>query len=257
VSAGARGHSKAASTITAWNNAGSRTRILLKPGKRRHAKGRVENRAQRSDRSTSRSNSTDPLDGKSTANGSSHQGPGIRYSATRRSARALAPARRPRRGTGAHLRADRDRELEIFVNNPPALCFERTRKWEFNLDKGKTNCWKKGRLEKRGTPDGIRGQGRQRKLKVSYSRTLDQRGRARRPRQSSKQRPVRKAGIEMELKSVTASVYFFPQMVANPDTYRPKFYLMCRCTIRNMAAPESRTVHAAGSYSWEVASEGQ
>src|SRR6202008_4948021 len=88
-------------------------------------------------------------------------------------------------------------------------------KWEFNIDKANDILekagWKKG-------PDGIRAKDGK-KLKFVYQTSINT------PRQKNQaivKQAAQKAGIDMELKSVTASV-FFSSDVANPDTAR-KFY---------------------------------
>ena len=71
--------------------------------------------------------------------------------------------------------------------------------------------WKRG-------PDGIRAKDGK-KLKLVFQTSINA------PRQKTQaivKQACQKAGIEMELKSVTASVYFSSD-VANPDTYA-KFY---------------------------------
>jgi peptide/nickel transport system substrate-binding protein len=101
-----------------------------------------------------------------------------------------------------------------FVNNPPQFRSKNTTK-EFNIDKAI------GLLSKAGWmpgPDGIRAKGGVR-LKYVYQTSINQ------PRQKTQaiiKQACQKAGIEIEIKSVTASV-FFSSDVANPDTY-PKFY---------------------------------
>ena len=101
-----------------------------------------------------------------------------------------------------------------FLNNPPRYRSNQL-KFEFNLDKAiallEGAGWKKG-------ADGIREKGGKR-LKFVYQTSINA------PRQKAQQiikQSAQKAGIELELKSVTASV-FFSSDVANPDTY-PKFF---------------------------------
>ena len=101
-----------------------------------------------------------------------------------------------------------------FLNNPPRYRSNNL-KFEFNVDKAiallEGAGWKKG-------PDGIREKGGK-KLKFVYQTSINA------PRQKTQQivkQSAQKAGIDLELKSVTASV-FFSSDVANPDTY-PKFY---------------------------------
>ena len=101
-----------------------------------------------------------------------------------------------------------------FLNNP--VRYRSTNlKFEFNIDKAiallEGAGWKKG-------ADGTREKGGK-KLKFVYQTSINA------PRQKTQQivkQAAQKAGIDLELKSVTSSV-FFSSDVANPDTY-PKFY---------------------------------
>ena len=101
-----------------------------------------------------------------------------------------------------------------WVNNPPRFVSNNT-SYEFNIDKASDLLekagWKKG-------ADGIRAKGDV-KLKYVYATSINQ------PRQKTQaivKQACAKAGIEIEIKSVVASVYFSSD-VANPDTF-PKFY---------------------------------
>jgi peptide/nickel transport system substrate-binding protein len=101
-----------------------------------------------------------------------------------------------------------------FVNNPEKFRSKNT-SFEFNLEKAvailEEAGWKPG-------SDGIREKDGV-KLKVVYQTSINA------PRQKIQaivKQAFQKAGIETELKSVTASV-FFSSDVANPDTYG-KFY---------------------------------
>jgi len=101
-----------------------------------------------------------------------------------------------------------------FLNNPPRFTSKNTR-WEFNVEKANQVLdaagWKRG-------PDGVRAKDG-RKLKLLYQTSINA------PRQKNQaivKQACQKAGIDVELKSVTASVYFSSD-VANPDTYT-KFY---------------------------------
>ena len=103
-----------------------------------------------------------------------------------------------------------------FVNNPERFR-SKTTKYEFNVDKANDILdkagWKKG-------ADGIREKDGK-KLKFVYQTSINQ------PRQKTQaivKQACQKAGIDIEVKAVTASV-FFSSDVANPDTY-PQFY--CR-----------------------------
>src|SRR5207253_11100315 len=101
-----------------------------------------------------------------------------------------------------------------FVNNPKRFVSQNT-KWEFSIDKAtqilETAGWKKG-------ADGIRAKDGK-KLKYVFQTSINA------PRQKCQaiiKQACHKAGIDIEVKAVTASV-FFSSDVANPDTY-PKFY---------------------------------
>jgi peptide/nickel transport system substrate-binding protein len=101
-----------------------------------------------------------------------------------------------------------------FLNNPPPFVSKNTR-WEFNIEKANKVLdaagWKRG-------ADGIRGKG-DKKLKFVFQTSINA------PRQKTQaidKQACQKAGIELELKSVTSSV-FFSSDVGNPDTYT-KFF---------------------------------
>ena len=101
-----------------------------------------------------------------------------------------------------------------FVNNPAKFRSKNT-KFEFNLDKANALLeaagWKKG-------ADGIREKGGK-KMKFVYQTSVNQ------PRQKTQaivKQAAQKVGIDLELKAVTASV-FFSSDVANPDTYTKLF----------------------------------
>ena len=112
-----------------------------------------------------------------------------------------------------------------FINNPERFR-SKTTKYEFNVDKAidilEKAGWKKG-------ADGIREKDGK-KLKFAYQTSINQ------PRQKNQaivKQACQKAGIDIELKAVTASV-FFSSDVANPDTYT-KFY--CDLQMYNNDAP--------------------
>jgi peptide/nickel transport system substrate-binding protein len=95
--------------------------------------------------------------------------------------------------------------------NAPARFVSKNTKWEFNVDKAiqilEAAGWKKG-------ADGIRTKDGK-KLKMVYQTSINA------PRQKTQQivkQAAAKAGIEIEIKSVTASVYFSSDP-ANLDTY--------------------------------------
>ncbi len=115
-----------------------------------------------------------------------------------------------------------------FVNNPPRFRSPNT-KWEFNVDKANAVLeaagWKRG-------ADGIREKGG-RKMKFVYQTSING------PRQKNQaivKQAAQKAGIELELKSVTASV-FFSSDVANPDTYT-KFWSDLQMFTTTMTQPD-------------------
>jgi peptide/nickel transport system substrate-binding protein len=131
-----------------------------------------------------------------------------------------------------------------FLNNPPRFVSKNT-KWEFNVDKAsellETAGWKKG-------PDGIRAKDGK-KLKFVYQSSINT------PRQKNQaivKQACQKAGIDMELKSVTASV-FFSSDVANPDTYA-KFYCDIQMYTTTMVQPDAE-VFMNQFTSWEVSSK--
>jgi peptide/nickel transport system substrate-binding protein len=115
-----------------------------------------------------------------------------------------------------------------FVNNPKKFV-STTTKYEFNVDKAadllEKAGWKKG-------ADGVREKGGK-KLKLVYQTSINQ------PRQKTQaivKQAAQKAGIDIELKSVTASV-FFSSDVANPDTYT-KFYCDLQMYTTTMSQPD-------------------
>ena len=115
-----------------------------------------------------------------------------------------------------------------FVNNPERFV-SKTTKYEFNVDKASEVLekagWKKG-------GDGIREKDGK-KLKFVFQTSINQ------PRQKTQaivKQAAQKAGIDIELKSVTASV-FFSSDVANPDTYT-KFYCDIQMYTTTMSQPD-------------------
>src|SRR6185312_14944584 len=129
-----------------------------------------------------------------------------------------------------------------FVNNPERFR-SKTTKFEFNVDKANDILekagWKKG-------SDGIREKDGK-KLKFVYQTSINQ------PRQKTQaivKQACQKAGIEIEVKAVTASV-FFSSDVAHRDTY-PHFYcdLQMYTTTQTQPDPEQFMNQFC---SWEVA----
>ncbi|MBI5722251.1 MAG: peptide ABC transporter substrate-binding protein [Burkholderiales bacterium] len=115
-----------------------------------------------------------------------------------------------------------------FLNNPPRFRSPNT-KFEFNIDKAiqvlEAAGWKKG-------PDGIRAKGNV-KLKFVYQTSVSG------PRQKCQaiiKDACTKAGIDLELKSVVASV-FFGSDAANPDTYQ-KFWADMQMFTTTMTQPD-------------------
>jgi peptide/nickel transport system substrate-binding protein len=132
-----------------------------------------------------------------------------------------------------------------FVNAPDRFVSKNTH-WEFNIDKANRLLeeagWKRG-------PDGIRAKDGK-KLKLVFQTSINA------PRQKTQaivKQACQKAGIEMELKSVTPSVYFSSD-VGNPDTYR-KFYADLQMYNTNMSAPDPG-VFMQQFTSWEIPSKG-
>ncbi|WP_020698524.1 peptide ABC transporter substrate-binding protein [Reyranella massiliensis] len=131
-----------------------------------------------------------------------------------------------------------------YINNPERF---RSKTTKFEFDVGKANAildnagWARG-------PDGIRAKDGKR-LKFVYQTSINQ------PRQKTQaivKQAAQKAGIEMELKSVTASV-FFSSDVANPDTYT-KFYADLQEYSNGMNAPDPE-VFLRQFCSWEAATK--
>jgi peptide/nickel transport system substrate-binding protein len=131
-----------------------------------------------------------------------------------------------------------------FLNNPERFRSRNTR-WEFNVDKANQLLdaagWNRG-------ADGIRAKDGKR-LKLVFQTSINT------PRQKTQaviKQACQKAGIDVELKSVTASVYFSSD-VANPDTFS-KFYcdIQMYTTTMTQADPE---VFMNQFVSWEVSSK--
>jgi peptide/nickel transport system substrate-binding protein len=129
-----------------------------------------------------------------------------------------------------------------FVNNPEKFVSKNT-KWEFNIDKANKLLddagWKRG-------ADGIREKDGK-KLKFVYQTSINT------PRQKTQaivKQACQKAGIDIEVKAVTASV-FFSSDVANPDTY-PHFYCDLQMYTTTMTQPDPETF-LLQFVSWEVA----
>ena len=131
-----------------------------------------------------------------------------------------------------------------FVNNPERFVSKATQ-WEFNVDKAnqvlEAAGWKKG-------ADGIRAKDGK-KLKFVFQTSINT------PRQKTQaivKQACQKVGIDMELKSVVASV-FFSSDIANPDTYS-HFYCDIQMYTVTMNQPDPE-VFMRQFTSWEVANK--
>ena len=131
-----------------------------------------------------------------------------------------------------------------FLNNPERFR-SKTTKFEFNIDKANQILdaagWKQG-------SDGIREKDGK-KLKFVFQTSINE------PRQKTQaivKQACQKAGIDIELKSVVASV-FFSSDAANPDTY-PHFYCDLQMYTTTMTEPDPGSVHEP-VLSWEVATK--
>ncbi|MBK9361797.1 MAG: peptide ABC transporter substrate-binding protein [Rubrivivax sp.] len=129
-----------------------------------------------------------------------------------------------------------------FLNNPPRFS-SKNLKFEFNIDKAnqilEAAGWKKG-------ADGIRAKGNV-KLKFVFQTSVNQ------PRQKTQaiiKDACAKAGIELELKSVTAAVFFGGDF-ANPDTYQ-KFWCDMQMYTTTMTQPDPQ-LFMEQYCSWELA----
>jgi peptide/nickel transport system substrate-binding protein len=132
-----------------------------------------------------------------------------------------------------------------FLNNPERFVSKNT-KWEFNVDEANQMLEEAG--WKRGS-DGIRAKDGKR-LKLVFQTSINA------PRQKTQaivKQACQKAGIDVELKSVTASVYFSSDL-ANPDTAR-KFYSDIQMyTIGSPSVPDPERFMQQ-FVSWEIASK--
>jgi peptide/nickel transport system substrate-binding protein len=131
-----------------------------------------------------------------------------------------------------------------FLNAPERFNSKNNR-FEFNVDKAnqilETAGWKKG-------GDGIRAKDGV-KLKVVYQTSINA------PRQKNQaivKQACSKAGIDAEIKAVTASVYFSSD-AANPDTYT-HFYTDIQMYTTTMTMPDPELFMNQFT-SWEIASK--
>ena len=131
-----------------------------------------------------------------------------------------------------------------FINAPGRFVSKNT-KWEFNIEKANQLLEEAG--WKRGS-DGIRAKDGK-KLKLVFQTSTNA------PRQKTQaivKQACQKAGIDMELKSVTPSVYFSSD-VANPDT-ASKFYSDVQMYTNTMTQPDPDALMRQ-FVSWEIASK--
>jgi len=131
-----------------------------------------------------------------------------------------------------------------FVNAPSRFV-SKNMKWEFSVDKANQILdaagWKRG-------GDGVRAKDGK-KLKFVYQTSINN------PRQKTQQivkQSCAKAGIELELKTVTANV-FFSSDPANPDTYS-HFYTDLQMYTTTMTQPDPQRFMDQFT-SWEVAAK--
>jgi peptide/nickel transport system substrate-binding protein len=131
-----------------------------------------------------------------------------------------------------------------FVNAPSRFV-SKNMKFEFNVDKAnqilESAGWKRG-------SDGVRAKDGK-KLKFVYQTSINN------PRQKTQQivkQACAKAGIELELKAVTANV-FFSSDPANPDTYS-HFYTDLQMYTTTMTQPDPQRFMDQFT-SWEVSAK--
>ena len=131
-----------------------------------------------------------------------------------------------------------------FLNRPERFR-SKNLKWEFSPEKAaellEKAGWKKG-------SDGIREKNGK-KLKLVYQTSINS---ARQKCQQIIKQACQKAGIDVELKSITASV-FFSSDVANPDTYT-KFNADVQMFTTTMTQPDPELFMGQHT-SWEIASK--
>jgi peptide/nickel transport system substrate-binding protein len=129
--------------------------------------------------------------------------------------------------------------------NAPSRFQSKANKWEFSIEKANKILddagWKRG-------ADGVRAKDGKR-LKMVYQTSINA------PRQKTQaivKQAAAKAGIDIEIKSVVASVYFSSDP-ANPDTF-PHFYTDIQMYTTTMGAPDPQRFMDQFA-SWEVASK--
>jgi len=128
-----------------------------------------------------------------------------------------------------------------FLNNPPRFRSPNT-KWEFSVDKANQILdragWRRGRGGIR-EKDGV-------SLRFVYQTSINA---ARQKTQAVYKQAAQRAGIDLELKSVTASV-FFSSDVGNPDTYG-KFWADVQMYTTTMTQPDPQ-LFMDQYVSWEM-----
>jgi peptide/nickel transport system substrate-binding protein len=131
-----------------------------------------------------------------------------------------------------------------FLNSPSRF-FSRNTRWEFSVERAnqilESAGWRRG-------ADGVRAKDGKR-LRFVFQTSINA------PRQKTQaivKQACARAGIDLELKSVVASV-FFASDPANPDTYS-HFYSDLQMYNTTMSAPDPQ-VFMAQFVSWEVASK--
>ena len=214
--------------------------ILVRLENRGNAKGRVQI-VRGSAVEQIQLNSTDPwteVDGERSSPKTKH--PLLSDAAVRQALGLLVD----RASVEAHIYGRTGTATGNFLNAPERFVSKNT-KWEFNIDKAnqvlEEGGWRRG-------SDGIRAKDGK-KLKFVFQTSINA------PRQKTQaivKQACQKAGIELELKSVTASVYFSSD-VANPDTAR-KFYSDLQMYTSNMLRPDP-VGYMRQFVSWEIASK--
>ena len=214
--------------------------ILVRLENRGNAKGRVQI-VRGSAVEQIQLNSTDPwteVDGERSSPKTKH--PLLSDPAVRQALGLLVD----RASVEAHIYGRTGTATGNFLNAPERFVSKNT-KWEFNIDKAnqvlEEGGWRRG-------SDGIRAKDGK-KLKFVFQTSINA------PRQKTQaivKQACQKAGIELELKSVTASVYFSSD-VANPDTAR-KFYSDLQMYTSNMLRPDP-VGYMRQFVSWEIASK--
>ena len=129
--------------------------------------------------------------------------------------------------------------------NAPSRFYSKNTRWEFNVDKAnqilEAAGWKRG-------GDGIRAKDGK-KLKMVYQTSINT---ARQKNQQIVKQAAARAGIDLELKSVVASV-FFSSDPANPDTF-PHFFADLQMYNTTMTAPDPQ--YFMNQFcSWEIAAK--